>query len=244
MQERLQKLLSGFGVASRREAERLIEAGVVKVNGKVATLGMRADPETDRIEVDGRRIEKRPPLTYVMLNKPRGYVTTTDDERGRRTVTDLLEGLSHRVYPVGRLDMNTEGLLLLTNDGAFAQRLTHPKFEVEKEYRANVTGDAEAAVKLFRKGMLIDGETFSPARARVLKTDPTTGVSTISIIIHEGKNRQVRRMCETAGLEVRRLKRVAEGPLTLTGLAPGKWRLLTEEEVSLLMGKKIRGKIQ
>ena len=205
---------------------------------------MRADPETDRIEVDGRRIEKRPPLTYVMLNKPRGYVTTTDDERGRRTVTDLLEGLSHRVYPVGRLDMNTEGLLLLTNDGAFAQRLTHPKFEVEKEYRANVTGDAEAAVKLFRKGMLIDGETFSPARARVLKTDPTTGVSTISVIIHEGKNRQVRRMCETAGLEVRRLKRVAEGPLTLTGLAPGKWRLLTEEEVSLLMGKKIRGKIQ
>ncbi|MBR6556623.1 MAG: rRNA pseudouridine synthase [Clostridia bacterium] len=244
MQERLQKLLSGFGVASRREAERLIEAGVVKVNGKVATLGMRADPETDRIEVDGRRIEKRPPLTYVMLNKPRGYVTTTEDERGRRTVTDLLEGLNHRVYPVGRLDMNTEGLLLLTNDGAFAQRLTHPKFEVEKEYRANVTGDAEAAVKLFRKGMLIDGETFSPARARVLKTDPTTGVSTISVIIHEGKNRQVRRMCETAGLEVRRLKRVAEGPLTLTGLAPGKWRLLTEEEVSLLMGKKIRGKIQ
>lgn len=244
MQERLQKLLSGFGVASRREAERLIEAGVVKVNGKVATLGMRADPETDRIEVDGRRIEKRPPLTYVMLNKPRGYVTTTEDERGRRTVTDLLEGLNHRVYPVGRLDMNTEGLLLLTNDGAFAQRLTHPKFEVEKEYRANVTGDAEAAVKLFRKGMLIDGEAFSPARARVLKTDPTTGVSTISVIIHEGKNRQVRRMCETAGLEVRRLKRVAEGPLTLTGLAPGKWRLLTEEEVSLLMGKKIRGKIQ
>ena len=244
MQERLQKLLSGFGVASRREAERLIEAGVVKVNGKVATLGMRADPETDRIEVDGRRIEKRPPLTYVMLNKPRGYVTTTEDERGRRTVPDLLEGLNHRVYPVGRLDMNTEGLLLLTNDGAFAQRLTHPKFEVEKEYRANVTGDAEAAVKLFRKGMLIDGETFSPARARVLKTDPTTGVSTISVIIHEGKNRQVRRMCETAGLEVRRLKRVAEGPLTLTGLAPGKWRLLTEEEVSLLMGKKIRGKIQ
>ena len=244
MQERLQKLLSGFGVASRREAERLIEAGVVKVNGKVATLGMRADPEVDRIEVDGYRIEKRPPLTYVMLNKPRGYVTTTEDERGRRTVTDLLEGLNHRVYPVGRLDMNTEGLLLLTNDGAFAQRLTHPKFEVEKEYRANVTGDAEAAVKLFRKGMLIDGETFSPARARVLKTDPTTGVSTISVIIHEGKNRQVRRMCETAGLEVRRLKRVAEGPLTLTGLAPGKWRLLTEEEVSLLMGKKIRGKIQ
>ncbi len=244
MQERLQKLLSGFGVASRREAERLIEAGIVKVNGKVATLGMRADPETDRIEVDGRRIEKRPPMTYVMLNKPRGYVTTTEDERGRRTVTDLLEGLNHRVYPVGRLDMNTEGLLLLTNDGAFAQRLTHPKFEVEKEYRANVTGDAEAAVKLFRKGMLIDGETFAPARARVLKTDPTTGVSTISVIIHEGKNRQVRRMCETAGLEVRRLKRVAEGPLTLTGLAPGKWRLLTEEEVSLLMGKKIRGKIQ
>jgi len=244
MQGRLQKLLSGFGVASRREAERLIEAGIVKVNGKVATLGMRADPETDRIEVDGRRIEKRPPLTYVMLNKPRGYVTTTEDERGRRTVTDLLEGLNHRVYPVGRLDMNTEGLLLLTNDGAFAQRLTHPKFEVEKEYRANVTGDAEAAVKLFRKGMLIDGETFAPARARVLKTDPTTGVSTISVIIHEGKNRQVRRMCETAGLEVRRLKRVAEGPLTLTGLAPGKWRLLTEEEVSLLMGKKIRGKIQ
>ncbi len=244
MQERLQKLLSGFGVASRREAERLIEAGVVKVNGKVATLGMRADPEVDRIEVDGYRIEKRPPLTYVMLNKPRGYVTTTEDERGRRTVRDLLEGLNHRVYPVGRLDMNTEGLLLLTNDGAFAQRLTHPKFEVEKEYRANVTGDAEAAVKLFRKGMLIDGETFSPARARVLKTDPTTGVSTISVIIHEGKNRQVRRMCETAGLEVRRLKRVAEGPLTLTGLAPGKWRLLTEEEVSLLMGKKIRGKIQ
>ncbi|MBR3691082.1 MAG: rRNA pseudouridine synthase [Clostridia bacterium] len=244
MQERLQKLLSGFGVASRREAEKLIEAGVVKVNGKVAYLGMRTDPELDRIEVDGRRIEKRPPLTYVMLNKPRGYVTTTEDERGRRTVTDLLEGLNHRVYPVGRLDMNTEGLLLLTNDGAFAQRLTHPKFEVEKEYRANVTGDAEAAVKLFRRGMLIDGEEISPARARVLKSDPVTGVSTISVIIHEGKNRQVRRMCESAGLEVRRLKRVAEGPLTLTGLAPGKWRLLTEAEVALLMGKKIHGKIQ
>lgn len=238
MQERLQKLLSGFGVASRREAEKLIEAGVVKVNGKVATLGMRADPELDRIEVDGRRIEKKPPLTYVMLNKPRGYVTTTSDERGRRTVTDLLEGLHHRVYPVGRLDMNTEGLLLLTNDGAFAQRLTHPKFEVEKEYRANVEGDAEAAVKLFRKGMTVEGESYAPARARVVSTDETTGISTLSVIISEGKNRQVRRMCEAAGLQVRRLKRVAEGPVTLTGLAPGKWRHLTEHEVALLMGKK------
>ena len=235
MQERLQKILSAYGVASRREAERLIEAGKVKLNGRVATLGMSADLACDRIEVDGRRLERKPPMTYVMLNKPRGYVTTMDDELGRRKVTDLLEGLSHRVYPVGRLDINTEGLLLLTNDGDFAQRLTHPRYAVEKEYHANVTGNAEAAVKLFSQGMLLDGEAVAPARARVLRQDPETGVSTLSIIIHEGKNRQVRRMCETAGLEVRRLKRVAEGPLTLKGLAPGKWRLLTEEEVAALL---------
>ena len=237
MQERLQKILSSYGIASRREAERIIDSGAVKVNGKVAAVGMSADPEQDRIEVNGRRLERRPPMTYVVLNKPRGYVTTMDDELGRKKVTDLLEGLNHRVYPVGRLDIDTEGLLLLTNDGAFAQALTHPRFDVEKEYRANVTGDAEAAVKLFRKGMLLDGDSIAPARAQVVKTDKDTGVSTVSIVIHEGKNRQVRRMCEAAGLEVRRLKRVAEGPLVLKGLAPGEWRLLTPEEVAQLMGK-------
>ncbi len=238
MRERLQKILSSYGIASRREAERMIEAGRVKVNGKIASLGDSADLESDRIEADGRRLEKKPPLTYVMLNKPRGYVTTLDDDLGRKKVTDLLTGLHHRVYPVGRLDINTEGLLLLTNDGDFALRLTHPRYGVEKEYQVNVVGDAENAVKLFGKGMLLDGEAVGPARARVTRQNEGAGTSTIHITIHEGKNRQVRRMCEAAGLEVRRLKRISEGPVSLAGLAPGQWRLLTEEEVSLLMGKK------
>lgn len=232
MKERLQKLLSEYGVASRREAERMIAAGRVKVNGKIATVGQSADPETDKIEADGRRVDKQPPKTYVMLNKPRGYVTTMDDERGRKKVTDLLDGLNNRVYPVGRLDMNSEGMLILTNDGEFANLLTHPSHEIEKEYHASVSGDVRGAMKLLSSGMEIDGYQTAPARIRIVKQEEDSAV--LSIIIHEGRNRQVRKMCEEANLEVKRLKRIAIGQLTLQGLPPGKWRLLTEAEVNYL----------
>ena len=229
MEERLQKVLSARGVASRRAAENYLAAGRITVNGRVARVGDKADPERDEIRVDGRPLSARlSRRTYLMLNKPRGYVTTLSDERGRKTVAELVAGCGARVWPVGRLDLDSEGLLILTDDGDLTQRLLHPSHEVEKEYRVWVTGDVAAALPVLRGPMELDGVPLHPARVRPV------GEGVLSVVIHEGRNRQVRRMCAAAGLKVRRLKRVREGALRLGTLPPGKWRRLTAEELRLL----------
>ena len=225
MEERLQKILSARGVASRRAAEGYLSAGRVTVNGRTARVGDKADPERDEIRVDGRLLAEPARRTYVMLNKPRGYVTTLSDERGRKTVAELVTGCGARVWPVGRLDLDSEGLLLLTDDGALTQRLLHPSHEVEKEYRVWVAGDVPAALPVLRGPMALDGVPLHPAEVR------EAGPGVLSVVIHEGRNRQVRRMCAAAGLEVRRLKRVREGALRLGSLPPGKWRFLTDAEL-------------
>ena len=234
MAERLQKLISMAGLTSRRAAEEWICAGRVKVNGSVAGLGDKADPDRDEILVDGRPLRLKEEHVYLMLNKPRGYVTTLSDEKGRRTVTQLVSGCGVRVWPVGRLDMDSEGLLLLTNDGALTDALTHPRYEIEKEYLVWVKGDAEQGAPLLRRPMVLDrGERVDGARVTLGPSDG--GVTRLSMVIRQGKNRQIRRMCAQAGLEVRRLKRVREGGVLLDWrLAPGKWRPLTEEELKTL----------
>ncbi len=228
MQERLQKILSAAGVCSRRQAEEYLLQGRVTVNGKVAGLGDKADPEQDAVAVDGKPISKPENLTYLMLHKPRGYITTLADEKGRPTVADLVRDCPVRVWPVGRLDWDSEGLLLLTNDGDLTNRLIHPSHEVEKEYIVTVSGDVDAALPILEGPMELDGAPLAPARVRVL------GANRLSIVIHEGKNRQVRRMCALAGLEVTRLKRVREGPLELGTLPRGTWRALTQAEIRAL----------
>ena len=214
MEERLQKILSAHGVSSRRAAEGYLSAGRVTVNGCTARVGDKADPERDDIRVDGRPLRRPARRTYLMLNKPRGYVTTLSDEKGRRTVAELVAGCGARVWPVGRLDLDSEGLLLLTDDGALTHALLHPSHEVEKEYRVWVEGDVDAALPVLRGPMELDGYALRPAR--------------------EGRNRQVRRMCAAAGLRVRRLQRVREGELRLGALPVGAWRRLTGEELCLL----------
>ena len=232
MEERLQKILSEYGLCSRREAERMMAAGRVQVNGVPAVLGQRADPDRDEIRVDGRLLKAPPKPCYLMLHKPRGYVTTLSDEKGRPSVADLVAGCGTRVYPVGRLDLNSEGLLLMTNDGALTRRLTHPSSQVEKEYLVRVTGDVERGVPVLRRDMKVDGEVLHGARVRVLRRQ---GESTLlSVTISEGKNRQIRRMCRCAGLYVVRLKRIREGGLELGALQPGCWRPLTAAEVARL----------
>lgn len=228
MEERLQKILSAAGVTSRRGAEQYLLAGRVTVNGRAASLGDKADPGTDDIRVDGKPLRHGEKRTYLMLNKPRGYVTTLSDEKGRKTVADLVKGCGARVWPVGRLDLDSEGLLLLTDDGELTHRLIHPSHEVEKEYHVWVTGDAGKALPILRGPITLDGVALRPARVELL--DREKGESVLSVTIHEGKNRQVRRMCALAGLCVRRLRRVREGTLHLGDLPVGKWRLLTEEE--------------
>ena len=228
MEERLQKILSARGVASRRAAEDWLAAGRVTVNGRTARVGDKADPERDEIRVDGRLLAEPARRTYVMLNKPRGYVTTLSDERGRKTVAELVTGCGARVWPVGRLDLDSEGLLLLTDDGALTQRLIHPSHEVEKEYLVWVKGDIPAALPVLRGPMELDGVPLSPAQVE------RAGEGILSVTIHEGRNRQVRRMCAAAGLQVTRLRRVREGSLTLGELRPGRWRPLSREEVALL----------
>lgn len=196
-------------------------------------MGDKADLSRDLVEVDGETLARPGNKTYLMLNKPRGYVTTLSDEKGRRTVTELTEDCGVRVWPVGRLDLNSEGLLLLTNDGEFTFRLTHPKCQVEKEYLAWVSGDAEAALPILSAPMTVDGERFHSANVRILKREES--VALLSVTIREGKNRQVRRMCAAAGLFVTRLKRVREGKITLDPeIKSGQWRYLTAEEVNLL----------
>lgn len=229
MEERLQKILSAAGVCSRRTAEEYIAAGRVKVNGALSHIGDKADPERDEITVDGSPLPARSGTVWLMLNKPRGYVTTLSDEKGRRTVAELVKGCGCRVWPVGRLDLDSEGLLLFTNDGGATDRLLHPSHEVEKEYHVTVEGDVAAALPILTGPMELDGEPLAPARVMVLSDGK------LSVIIHQGKNRQVRRMCAQAGLKVIRLCRVREGRLLLGELPVGKWRRLTEEEVQELI---------
>ena len=234
MEERIQKLLSAAGVCSRRTAEGYITAGRVTVNGVPAQLGQRADPDRDDIRVDGQPVSARPETVCLMLNKPRGYVSTLSDEKGRKTVADLVEGCGARVWPVGRLDLDSEGLLLLTDDGELTHRLLHPSHGVEKEYLVWVTGDVKRALPIMSAPMELDGEALAPAQVRRGRT--SGGVSQLSITIRQGKNRQVRRMCAQAGLAVLRLKRIREGELLLDRtLAPGAWRRLRPQEVLRLL---------
>lgn len=234
MEERLQKILSAAGLCSRRQAEEHLRNGRVKVNGVPAGLGDRADPLHDQIELDGKPVFAPGRKCYLMLNKPRGYVTTLSDERGRPTVAGLVSDCGERVYPVGRLDMDSEGLLLMTNDGNFAQRLAHPSHRMEKEYHVTVSGTLEGCDRrLMGLTALEDGTPVSPARVRVLRRGAEVWL--LSVTIHQGLNRQIRRMCAQAGLEVVRLRRVREGRLGLGELPQGKWRELTEEEVAGLL---------
>ena len=235
MEERLQKLISACGLASRRAAEEWIIAGRVTVNGEKAHLGDKADLDRDIVLVDGTPLAPGGGRTYLMLNKPRGYVTTLSDEKGRKTVCDLVAGCGVRVWPVGRLDMDSEGLLILTDDGALTHQLLHPSHQVDKEYLVWVTGNVNKALPILSAPMELDGETLSPARVR--RGRDSGGVHQLSITIHQGKNRQVRRMCAQAGLEVLRLKRVREGPLLLDRrLKAGQWRPLTGQELLGLTG--------
>ena len=227
--DRLQKILSAAGVCSRRQAEDFLRNGRVAVNGTPASLGDRADPEADRITLDGRPVCLPEKKLYLMLHKPRGVVTTLSDEKGRPTVAELVSGCGGRVYPVGRLDMDSEGLLLLTSDGAFAQRLAHPSHRMEKEYRVTVAGRLEGCeARLEALTALEDGAPIAPARVRAV--EERKGRRVLSITICQGLNRQVRRMCALAELRVERLVRVREGSLELGELPAGRWRFLTDEE--------------
>ncbi len=232
MTERLQKIISARGVASRRKAEELIEAGRVLVNGTPASLGDTADPDTDEILVDGTRLPSANAHVYILLNKPRGYVTTLSDEKGRPTATQLVADCGTRVYPVGRLDMDSEGLLLFTNDGEFANRLMHPKHGMEKTYDTWVTGYAPGGEALLKKPIELDGYRIHPPKVILLSAEGER--AKLRITIHEGRNRQVRRMCQAAGMTVTRLRRIREGKLSLGDLKPGQWRYLTEEELAFL----------
>ena len=232
MRERLQKIIAASGLMARRKAEEAIEAGRVTVNGLPAHIGESADPETDVILVDGKALPSVARMLTIMLHKPRGVVTTLHDEKGRRDVSELISEIPERLVPVGRLDMDSEGLLLMTNDGALANRLMHPSHEVEKVYRTWVRGDAAAGIQRLRQPMELDGYRLHPAKVKLL--EPTTDGAVLEISIHEGRNRQVRRMCEQAGLTVTRLCRVREGGLVLGDLRPGQWRELTEEELRKL----------
>ena len=229
MEERLQKLLSAAGVCSRRAAEAYITAGRITVNGQRAELGQRADPERDHILVDGKALAQREAPVYLLLNKPRGYVTTLSDEKGRKNVADLVKDCGARVYPVGRLDLDSEGLLLMTNDGELMQRLLHPSGEVSKTYHVSVFGPVAGAAEKLAAITDLEGEKICPAQVRVLRQ--TARTAELAVTIHEGKNRQIRRMCSACGLTVKRLRRVQEHTLKLDGLPVGRWRYLTEQEI-------------
>lgn len=232
MTERLQKMLSARGVASRRAAEEMIKDGRVTVNGVPAALGQTADPQVDQILVDGKPLPDPQGNVYILLHKPRGFVTTLSDEKGRPDVAQLVADCGVRVYPVGRLDYDSEGLLLLTNDGAFAQRLMHPKHEVNKTYEAWVTGHHPGCPALLRRSIELDGYRIRQPEVKLLWEDGQKAKYLITI--HEGRNRQVRRMCSAAGMQVTRLRRIGEGKLRLGDLPKGKWRYLTEEEIAEL----------
>ena len=229
MLQRLQKCIAQSGLCSRRAAEAMIEAGRVTVNGERAVLGASADPETDEICVDGAPLPRAEKHVYIMLHKPRGYVTTLSDEQGRRTVAELVADAGARVYPVGRLDLDSEGLLLLTNDGEAAHALTHPSHSIDTVYHVTVSGaPLEAAAETMRHITDLDGERVRPAGVEIL------GGDRLAVTIHEGKNRQVRRLCAKAGLTVHRLVRVSEGKMKLGNLKQGTWRYLTKDEISYI----------
>lgn len=230
--ERLQKIIAARGLCSRRRAEELIQAGRVCLNGETASLGDKADPDQDEILVDGKPLPPPGEMRCLMLHKPRGYVTTMEDERGRKTAAQLVRNCGCRVVPIGRLDMDSEGLLLFTNDGELLNRVLHPRHQVEKYYRVLVRGYAPQKLERLKKPIVLDGYRIAPPQVRLLEADGET--ARLEIIIHEGRNRQIRRMCETASMEVLRLKRIREGRLSLGDLPSGAWRWLTQEEIDLL----------
>ena len=234
MTERIQKLMAAAGLCSRRTAEEWIAAGRVIVNGRIARVGDKADPDRDTVLVDGSPLRGAAQHVYLMLYKPRGYVTTLSDERGRRTAAELVAACGTRVYPVGRLDRDSEGLLLFTNDGQLTHALLHPSHQVDKTYIVSVTGAEDGSAARLAAVDKLDGESIIPAQVEELHRSGTA--AEYRVVIHQGKKRQIRRMCAAAGLEVTRLCRVAEGGLRLGGLPPGKWRYLTEEELGLIRG--------
>lgn len=233
MTERIQKILSGHGVCSRRKAEEYILAGRVSVNGMTANLGDSADPEHDEILLDGNKLPSRSKFVYIMLHKPRGYVTTLSDEKGRKNAAQLVSDCGIRVYPVGRLDMDSEGLLLFTNDGEFANLLMHPKHEVNKTYRVTVQGFSKENLETLAQPVTLDGYTIKKPEVKLLKT-LADNRALLQVTIHEGRNRQVRRMCDLANMPVTRLVRISEGRLKLGDLPSGKWRYLTDAEIASL----------
>ena len=233
MTERIQKIIASRGITSRRKAEMLIEAGRITCNGRVCLLGESADPDKDIILLDGKPLPSGGEYTYIMLHKPRGYVTTLSDEKGRKIVTDLISDCGQRVYPIGRLDMDSEGLLLLTNDGDFANRLMHPSHQIEKVYRVQVSGYSAQGLDLLARPITLDGYTIAKPLVKLISSDHD-GTAWLEVIIHEGRNRQVRRMCDAAGMKVIRLIRTAEGALRLGKLPVGAWRPLTEKELQAL----------
>ena len=235
MAERLQKILSARGLASRRTAETWIQQGRVMVNGVPARLGDTADPEQDEILLDGKPLPRGREPVYILLNKPRGYVTTLSDEQGRPNAAQLVADCGVRVYPVGRLDMDSEGLLLFTNDGAFANALMHPKHQVKKTYDVWVTGYVPGAEIRLARPIELDGYTIRKPEVKLFKAEGNR--ARLRVTIHEGRNRQIRRMCQAAGMTVTRLRRIREGSLSLGDLAPGAWRYLTREEVARLRGE-------
>ena len=231
---RLQKFLAESGVASRRKSEELIDQGKVKVNGRVAMIGDKIDPKKDTVTVNGKKIVKTKTFTYIVLHKPRGFITTMSDEKDRKCVAELIKDVDGRVYPVGRLDKDSEGLLLFTNDGAFANAMTHPTKHVPKTYRVTVRPSiSEEQITALTQGVIIDDRKTAPAEVRVVTKEE--GRVVLEIILYEGRNRQIRKMCEEVGLEVARLKRPAIGSIKLGMLKQGAWRNLTEDEDRKLM---------
>ena len=234
---RLNKFLSGSGAASRRKCDEIIASGKVTVNGKVVTeIGSQINEKKDKVMVEGKAVCLPSSFVYIKLNKPKGYACTASDEKGRKTIYDLVD-CEERLFSIGRLDYNTEGLIILTNDGDFANKVSHPRYDVEKEYRVTIEGKIkESELAVLRKGVVVDGQKMPPAKVKLLSQDEN--VSKISVVINEGQNRQVRRMFEAIGREIKLLKRVRIGSVRLGGLSRGQWRDLTEDELNLLVGKK------
>jgi len=240
---RLQKFFSDAGVMSRRHAEDAIAEGRVTVNGVTAEVGMKIDPWYDTVTLDGKEVRPRTieAYTYIMLNKPRGYVTTMSDEKDRPTVTELVADLGVRVYPIGRLDMYSEGLLLLTDDGEFANKIMHPSSEIKKTYAVRLKGMiSENEIKKLEAPMELDGYSLRPVNVQMVSSERKTArgndVTDILVTLSEGRNRQIRRMCENCGLKILRLRRISEGNVRLGNLPPGKWRHLTDDELAYLKG--------